>query len=152
MTKMKTLALAAVTFAGLSMPAFAQDIQEETVAVASAGQFTLELNTVAQTDGSCRLTYVATNETEDDLRNAAYEVAVFDDRGAVSKLLILEFGALDTGRTRVVQFDIDGQTCDGISKILVNNQVDCATSEGESNVCMANLNATTLDTNIVFTD
>lgn len=141
MNFIKTLPLVAALLAGAT-PSFAQD----------AGNLTVELNTVAQTESACRLTYVATNMTNEDLKNASYEVAVFNERGAVSKMLILEFGAIKNGSTRVVQFDIDGQQCDDISRILVNNQVDCATDGGSSNACLENLAATTLDTDIEFVD
>lgn len=140
MKLLKTLSTLALVAASASTPAFAQE----------AGDLTVELNTVAQTEGACRLTYVANNQTGEDLVNASYEVAVFNERGAVSKMLILEFGAITDGSMRVVQFDIDGQMCDDISKILVNNQVDCATDGGASDICLADLAATKLDTTIEF--
>lgn len=141
--KIKTLlTTAAVAGMTLAAPAFAQD----------AGNVLLQLNTVQDTGESCRVTYVAQNGTNSDLKQLSYEMAVFNERGAVSKLLIMEFGALDSGKTRVSQFDLDGESCGNISKILVNNQIDCSTAEGPSNVCVSGLVAEQLDTTIEFTN
>lgn len=148
----KAFALTAALIAGFSAPAFAQDAEIEAPATVASGAFGLELNTVTELDGgACRLVYVAENGTSIDVNNATYEVAVFNTGGAVSNMLLLEFGELDAGKTRVVQFDIAGQPCGDISKILVNDQVDCATADGASTMCMGNLATRALDTDITFT-
>jgi len=143
----KTFALAAALIAGTVAPVLAQEAE-----VVAQKPFTLELNTVTDLDGgACRLVYVAENGTDTTVDKATYEVAIFNDRNTVSKMLLLEFGGLKAGKTRVVQFDVAGQTCGEISKILVNNQVDCATAGGESGLCMDSLATRALDTDIVFT-
>ena len=53
---------------------------------AQSGNFVLELNNAADVDDSCRLTYVATNNTGVGLEKTSYEVAIFDDEGRVSNL------------------------------------------------------------------
>ena len=110
---LSALALSAI-IAGSSLiaaPAAAQD----------GGAFRLELNNTAAADTGCRLTYVATNDMGLDLSEASYEVAVFDGEGLVQRLLILQFGALADGRTKVVQFDLAETACSDISRLLVNN-------------------------------
>jgi len=106
-----------------------------------AQDFFLELNSAADTEaGDCRLTYVATNRTGVGLDQAAYEVAVFDGDGIVSRILVLAFGALPEGRTRVVQFDVAGQSCGNTSRILVNAVADCAPVDGsENDICISAL-------------
>lgn len=103
-----------------------------------ATEFFLELNSAADTDaGDCRLTYVATNRTTVGLDQASYEVAVFDGNGIVSRILVLAFGALPEGKTRVVQFDIAGQTCGNTSRIVVNDVAACVPSSGDGGaVCL----------------
>ncbi|MCC5973142.1 MAG: hypothetical protein JJT81_03730 [Rubellimicrobium sp.] len=105
------------------------------------GEFGLELNNAAEiSTGGCRLTYVATNGTGDSLAQIAYEVAVFDAVGIVSRLLVLEFGALTPGRTKVVQFDLADQPCADISRIIVNDVASCALEGGGSGTaCMDRL-------------
>lgn len=110
----------------------------------AAGQFTLELNAAAETDtGSCRLTYVAANQSDINLGRTAYEVAVFDAQGVVQRLLVLEFGALVAGKTKVLQFDLAGAPCASISRIVVNDVAACTLSQGDqpSDICLAGLAA-----------
>ena len=110
----------------------------------TAAQFTLELNAAAETEGGgCRLTYVASNRSDFALDRTAYEVAVFNAEGVVQRLLVLEFGALVSGKTKVLQFDLAGSPCASISRIVVNDVAACtleATSE-PSDVCLDGLSA-----------
>ncbi|MFD0979476.1 hypothetical protein [Tropicimonas aquimaris] len=124
-------ALAMVAISGLSAaPALAQD-----------SGFGLELNNVRDSENGCRMTYVARNATGTDLDAISFEVAVFDASDIVSRLLILEFGALTDGKTKVVQFDLADQPCEGINRLLINNVTECSATEGEAPDCMAVLNA-----------
>ena len=117
-SSLSTAAAVALTVA--AGPAVAQDNPE----------FVLELNNAAETDaGGCRLTYVATNRTGVDLSQAAYEVAVFNGSGIVSRILVLAFGALAEGKTRIVQFDISDQQCADTSRIVVNDVAECTLAE-----------------------
>lgn len=128
-----TLLTATVVSAASITPVFAQN---------EATEFFLELNSAADTAASdCRLTYVATNRTGTGLDDAAYEVAVFDGNGIVSRILVLAFGALPEGKTRVVQFDIAGQTCADTSRIVVNDVATCTPSDPGSaaDVCLSQL-------------
>lgn len=116
--------------------------------VASSAQdatsFSLELNAAADTTaGSCRLTYVASNQSDVALDRTAYEVAVFDAEGTVTRLLVLEFGALIEGKTKILQFDLSETACADISRIVVNDVAACtATADGaESAVCLSGLAA-----------
>ena len=125
-----TIGLAAVA----AVPAFAQD--------SGAPEFSLELNNAADTSaGGCRLTYVAANRTGAELAQTAYEVAVFNGEGVVSRILVLEFGALTDGKTKVVQFDLGDQTCADISRIVVNDVAACTLADGtgEGDFCLSGL-------------
>ncbi|MDE0849837.1 hypothetical protein [Yoonia sp.] len=112
------------------------------VAAQDNAEFVLELNNAAETDaGGCRLTYVATNRTGVDLSQAAYEVAVFNGNGIVSRILVLAFGALPEGKTRIVQFDISDQQCSDTSRIVVNDVAECTLAEdgATGNFCLSTL-------------
>ena len=129
--------LTAACVTGLTVtPVFAQN---------EATTFLLELNSASDTAaGDCRLTYVATNQTEVGLDQAAYEVAVFDGAGIVTRILVLAFGALPEGKTRVVQFDIAGQSCENTSRIVVNDVAECVPSaDGDAGTCLTALNTST---------
>ncbi len=97
----------------------------------AAPSLALELNTAADTpEGACRLTYVASNGLPAPLEMTSFQMAVFDAGGAVTRLIVLDFGALPLGKTKVVQFDIPGQTCAQISRIIVNDVAQCTTTGG----------------------
>ena len=106
--------------------------------MAQTGNIELELNTAADVNGGCRLTYVASNSSPVSLEKISYEVAVYDLDGFVKPLLVLEFGWLPSGKTRVVQFDLPEMACGSISRILVNGPVECTSKEGEQTICRDN--------------
>ena len=99
------------------------------------GAIAIELNSASDQEGTCRLTYVITNGTTTDLTQASWEVAVHDAGGVVTQLWVLDFGSLPQGRTRVVQFDLADQRCTTLSRISVNDAVDCQSAEGAVAVC-----------------
>jgi len=106
------------------------------LAAQEEGVFDLELNNTEAVDGGCRLTFVARNGTGTALEQTSYDVAVFDDTGAVSDRLILEFGRLAPDKTRVVQFLLS-RGCGQVSRLLLNGAEECMTSDGaESRICM----------------
>jgi len=134
--------LTAQCFRGLTLVAFATAsiFTLPAVSFAQSGNFGLELNNAVDTeDGGCRLIYVATNNTGIALEKTSYEVAVFDENGVVSQLLVLEFGALSVGKTKVVQFGLPGQPCAKISRIIVNSLVECSSKQGEHDFCITGL-------------
>jgi hypothetical protein len=110
---------------------------------APAGSLSLELNNARETGGSCRLTYVAKNETDVPLEKTSYEIVVFDSDERVSQFLILEFGSLPAGKTKVVEFDFPNRGCAQISRILVNEVSECLSASGETSVCMDALRTST---------
>lgn len=130
----------AATFGLTTSPALAQD-----------ARFSLELNNAAQTEaGGCRLTYVAANQSELGLTQTAYQVGVFDAAGVVRRILVLEFGALTAGKTRIVLFDLADQACTDISRIIVNTVAECTLDDGQaSDFCLSGL-VTSSRTDIQF--
>ncbi len=102
--------------------------------------FALELNAAQTESGACRMTYVATNRTETALSRAAYEFAVFDMQGVVTRLLVLEFGPLVAGKTKVLQFDLTDMPCEEMSRIVVNGAPACLDdADAPTDICMSGL-------------
>ena len=118
-----------LALACLVAPAFAQG---------GGGAIELELNTATDVGAGCRLTYVATNATATTIQKTSYEVAVYDLDGIVKQLLVLDFGWLPSGKTRVVQFDLPDNACSTISRISVNGPVECTAASGEVEICRDN--------------
>ncbi|ARE41201.1 hypothetical protein RGUI_3060 [Rhodovulum sp. P5] len=114
------------------------------LAQADGDILSLELNAAAETaQGNCRLTYVAKNGTPVSLSQTEYEVAIFDADGTVSRLLVLKFGSLVPGKTRILQFELPGTSCANISRIVINDSAACvdADTAGDIDVCMTGLSA-----------
>ena len=102
----------------------------------------MELNAAADTaEGNCRLTYVVRNGTDTALDRATYEVGIFDQQGVVQRMLALDFGALDVGKTRILQFDLAGTACAAISQIVVNTAPACVRrgDAAASGICIEGL-------------
>lgn len=106
--------------------------------------FELDLNGATDTDdGGCRLTYVATNRSDLAFDRTAFQVGLFDADGAVTRLLVLEFGALVAGKTKILQFELAGSPCASISRIIVNDVAACTLADGSaSEFCVSGLVAT----------
>ena len=141
-------ATAAVTvtfclFASTGGSAVAQDTG------AAAGGIELELNNAQDADGACRISYLASNKTQQAFERIAYDFVVFDDAGKVSRLLVLDFGQLPVGKSKVVQFDLSNQACKSISRLLINDVSECSVAGGTSDLCMQGLKTNTR-TDIVF--
>lgn len=142
------LALSALMLPPLA--ALAQDAPEGEGAPTAAGAgITLELNNAADisqqvapaddaAEGAsatgqtaCRMTYVITNRSGESLRAATWQVGVFDGSGVVRALLLLGFGELPGGKTKIGVFDIPGWPCDDISRIIVNDVAECTPANAE---------------------
>lgn len=125
-------AAATVLAAAIAFPAAAQE-----------KKLSIELNNASDTNGGCRLTYVAMNGTGTVLDKTSYEIVVFDADQKVSQLLILEFGKLPAGKTKVVSFDLANHGCDKISRILINNASECVAGDQPVPICLDELQTST---------
>lgn len=105
--------------------------------------FLLELNNARDANGGCRLVYIAENGTGVALDKTSYEVVVFDADQKVFQFLILEFGQLPVGKTKVVQFDLPNQPCSQISRLLINDVAECTSGGKTVTVCMDALKTNT---------
>ncbi|MEO0862484.1 MAG: hypothetical protein AAFY65_17910 [Pseudomonadota bacterium] len=146
----RCLVFAALT-ATLPTSLLAQDGTAAAPETEATRTFSLELNNAATVEGGiCQLTYVATNNSGEDLSQAAYQVGFFDSAGIVRRILVLDFGALTPGKTRIVLFNLPDQPCEDLSRIVVNDVAQCALADGEvSDLCSVGLE-TTSRTDIAF--
>ncbi|MEN3792681.1 hypothetical protein [Fulvimarina sp. MAC3] len=116
---------------------------------APSGGIELELNNATDADGACRISYLASNKTQQAFERIAYDFVVFDEESRVSRLLVLDFGQLPVGKTKVVQFDLSDQQCSEISRLLINDVSECSIAGGDSALCLQGLKTSTR-TDIVF--
>lgn len=111
-------------------------------AAAPQGTVMLELNGAIDTeDGGCQLTVVTSNRLDQNIRRAAWQVAIFDAQGAVQSLPVLDFGSMISGKTKVALFQLPGRKCAEIGRIVVNDVAECSGEDGSDlrSQCLAGL-------------
>ncbi|WEX76673.1 hypothetical protein PYH37_004995 [Sinorhizobium numidicum] len=121
-------------FAVLSLagPAGAQD------AAASAG-LTIELNEIVPSEKGCKLTFVAGNELQKSLSKVSFEFVLFDQKGLVERMAVLDFRDLPAGKTKVRQFDLPGTKCETVKSLLINDAPACVGDGVDKGDCMTGL-------------
>lgn len=91
-----------------------------------SGKIGLELNHVQPTqDGGCRLSVIATNGLERPMNQLGLEMVAFNSEGLVDQFLRLDFSRISAGKTKVLQFDLAGKACDSISRLHINDVLNC---------------------------
>jgi hypothetical protein len=92
---------------------------------ADAPALAIRLDSLAQVEGTCRVTFVAENGLGSDIAQLVVEAVAFDVEGGVARLSLLDFGELQDGRPRMRQFDMPDMVCDGIGALLFNGVQTC---------------------------
>ncbi|GLS28625.1 hypothetical protein SAMN04488498_101165 [Mesorhizobium albiziae] len=112
-------------------------------ATAPAPVLNLELNALQPSEKGCRFTFVVNNGLGVELAKAAFEIALFDARGVVDRLTVLDFKELPVGKTKVSRFDLAGIDCAKVSRVLINHATECSGAGIEPAACMRQLKAST---------
>lgn len=115
----------------------------------STPALTLELNGLQPSEKGCRLTFVIANDLGGDLTRAAFEIVLFDDAGAVDRLMVLDFNELPAGKTKVSRFNLAGVDCAKIGRVLINSLAECNGRSVDTDACMKGLK-TSNRTSITF--
>ncbi|KIC39066.1 hypothetical protein RA27_18145 [Ruegeria sp. ANG-R] len=102
-------------------------------------EISLELNSVQEVDGACRLSFVVDNQTGMDIDEAVFETVIFDTEGGVVTLSLFDFRELPLNRPRVRQFDLPGMACDSLGRALINGANSCVINGSQSDVCQSAL-------------
>jgi hypothetical protein len=123
----------------------AQAQQADTAAI------TIELNSLQPSDGGCRLSFVASNGLAQNIDKVSYEMVIFDARGMVERITVLDFRDIPSSKTRVRQFDLAGTQCTDVSRILVNDAKACSGPELDTVTCMRQLKTETKGS-VAFSD
>lgn len=129
MLKTLPIALAVLLLTG---PVLAQETP------AAAPTLAVELNALQPTDGACRITFLATNGLA-PIERVSLEVALFGAGGGIDRLVSLDFKALSTGKTRVVQFALPELECQSVTRVLINDVTACEGEGLDPAACLAAL-------------
>ena len=114
-------------------------VQAQTAGTPPSG-LSLELNTVKEVNGACRLTFLVQNQTGTDVEKAAFETVIFDSAGGVVTLSLFDFRDLPGNRPRVRQFSLPDLECATIGRVLINGANSCIVGGAQSDICASELN------------
>jgi len=103
---------------------------------AGVGMLSVELNDMVVSEKGCKFTFVAANNLAQSLSKVSFEFVLFDQKGLVERMAVLDFRDLPSGKTKVRQFDLPGTKCEAVKSLLINDTPAC-TGEGlAEDACM----------------
>ena len=73
----------------------------------------------------CRVYFVINNNDPDTLTQLRLDLVMFGTDGVIARRVALDLGPLPGKKTGVRLFDLTGQPCDGIGKVLINDVLEC---------------------------
>jgi len=114
--------------AALAAPAWSQDNEP-------GHTLGIELNTVTEIDGGCRMIFMAENNMASDIDMLVFEAVLFTAEGAVERLTLLNFEDVPRNRPRVRQFDFLGPACTDLGQVMINGVHNCTGDGIESSSC-----------------
>lgn len=89
-------------------------------------KISVEFNDLQPAAETCRAVFVLRNGLAQPIENLALRVVGFDADQHATLFLSLDVGALPTGKTRVVRFDLgNGLDCAEISRLLLDDVTSC---------------------------
>ena len=129
----RAIALSSSILAALAAPVVAQE------AAPQAKGLNVELNALAPSERGCLFTFVAGNEMAQSLNKVSFEFVVFNEKGTVERMVVLDFRDLPQGKTKVRQFDLPGTKCDSVKRLLINDAPVCEGEGVTDGACMAGI-------------
>ena len=126
---LRTLLLSATLSLAVATGAAAQD-------AAAAKGLEVELNALAASQKGCLFTFVAANGLAQDISKVSFEFVIFNDKGTVERLALLDFRDLPAGKSKVRQFDVPGIKCEAVKNLLINDAPVCEGEGLEKGRCM----------------
>jgi hypothetical protein len=105
-------------------------------AKADPPRLVLELNGADPVEGGCRISLLVENATGTDIAALGIEAVLFDRAGKVVRLLTLDLQEAPQGRPRLRQFDLPGQDCAGLGRLLVNAVPTCTAPGLDPDACL----------------
>jgi hypothetical protein len=95
-----------------------------------------ELNKLEPQGDACRAYLVLKNEVPVAFDTLKLDLVLFDGDGVVARRLAVDAAPLAAGKTSLKVFDIAGQACGAIGRILLNDVIACAGPDGPRSDCL----------------
>ncbi len=86
----------------------------------------------AAASAGCRAYMVVTNPDPEPISQLRLDLILFGKDGVILRRIALDLGPLAARKTAVRLFDLQGQPCDGIGRLLVNDVLACQTGQQEN--------------------
>ena len=128
---LRTLLLSAMMSAAAVSGAAAEE--------AAAKGLDVELNALANSQKGCLFTFVAANGFAQNISKVSFEFVIFNDKGTVERLALLDFRDLPAGKSKVRQFDVPGIKCDTVKNLLINDAPVCEGEGLDKASCMSGI-------------
>lgn len=96
----------------------------------------IQLNKLEPDGDACRVYLLMENGSDSAFESLRLDLVMFDGDGIVAKRLAVETAPLPAGKTRVKVFGISDLACGEISRVLLNDVLDCADQNGERDDCL----------------
>jgi len=122
----------------------AEDAPAQPASDNAASGITVELNKLEKSDKGCRAYVVITNPTETAYDAYKLDLVMFQTDGIIGRRFALDLAPVRPNKSTVKLFDLDGTTCENIGKFLVNDVMECRTSTGPAEGCLASLKVKSL--------
>lgn len=96
----------------------------------------VELNKLEPNGTACRAYLLLKNDAGTAFESLKLDLVMFDRDGVVAKRVAVETAPLAARKTSLKVFDIPGQSCDGIGRILLNDIQACEAKSGPRPDCL----------------
>lgn len=107
-----------------------------TAVMAEPAAVRMELNKLEPSEAACRTYLVMENGTGIAFESLKLDLVMFDTDGVVNKRLAVETGPLPADKTRLQVFDMDGVSCSGLGRVLLNDVMTCSDAKGARADCL----------------
>lgn len=128
MTRIRTALTATILALCAALPAAAAD-----------GDIGIELNKLEPAGEACRVYMLMENKAPLAFESLRIDLIFFGTDGVIARRIGPELGPLAKERSVVKLFDITGQPCDSIGRILVNDVVACKADGADQTGCIDRL-------------
>jgi hypothetical protein len=96
----------------------------------------IQLNKLEDSAEGCRSVFVFDNHTGHELNRFRVDLILFDPNGVYSKQLLLDMAPLPDDKKTVTSFLLDGQPCNELGSVLVNDVPWCENGSGTAIDCV----------------
>lgn len=107
-----------------------------TTAGAQSKALSIELNRLEQDGEGCRFDLVIANRLEVAFSSFSADLVFFDQDGVITTRVSTHFGRLRPLKTHLRSFVLSPFECAGVSRVLLNDVIECGHDQGEDFDCL----------------